>query len=51
MTLFQCTDGDVTCGKFFLCVDQLKRNKLPCGSNSVDCLNNAPKYDEQEDAE
>jgi len=39
--LYQCTDGDVSCGEYFNCMDLIARKKLPCGSKSPECLKNA----------
>lgn len=45
--LFQCTDGDTSCGEYFNCMDLMARKKLPCGSKSLECLD-AALGDEEE---
>ena len=45
--LYECIDGDTSCGEYFNCIDLIARRKLPCGSKSPECLEVARKMDEE----
>ena len=45
--LYECTDGDTSCGEYFNCIPILKRIHLPCGDKSLECLVNAERKGEK----
>lgn len=36
--LFQCTDGDTSCGEYHNCIDIISRTRVHCGDRSLECL-------------